>query len=264
MLFSDFHLCVDHSCLSGCFNWLNASLSPSVLLKPDLDRVEVHVTSLSGDQLCSLWIKRGRTVETLKCDIQLHTQIPWTRQHLIHGDAVAPLDNASCMGDLADACQSLELMLIQVQKPAPNQTCLEYVDPSALLESIKRCDSEKCEELLSLGHLPGLNDKDYGKSTVLHHAAWHGLAEVCQTILDRPDFTEADAQDASGLTALHYACQRGYLGVVRTLLMSSSFTDIESNAGDLSRNGVGWSARDVADTCGHNLIVIAIDGATRT
>lgn len=262
-VFSDLHLCREHSCVSGCVGWLSGSLKPGVLQKPGQSWVDVHITSLSGDELCSLRIQGHCTVEELKCDIQLETQIPWMRQHLIHGDAVAPLDNASCIGDLADAAQKLELKMIQVQKPESEQTCLQYVDPTALVEAIRRCDTEKCEELLSLKVLPGLNDKDIGKSTVLHHAAWHGLAGVCQIILERPDFTEADAQEASGLTALHYACHRGHVGVARTLLMSNSFTDIDSNDGNLDRTGLGWSARDVAEQCGHDMIVLAIDTAIR-
>merc|ERR1711879_456651 len=101
-----------------------------------------------------------------------------------------------------------------------------------------------------------------GNWTVLHHAAWHGLAEVCQVLLERPDFTRANSKSTYGLTALHCASHRGHLRTVRVLLTSNTFTEIDSREAQFDRDGRGWSARDVAAFCGHTAVVEAIDRIT--
>ena len=113
------------------------------------------------------------------------------------------------------------------------------------------------------GSWSGLNEKDSSDWSVLHHAAWCGLKEVCGGILERRDFTEADAQDISGLTALHCAACKGHLGAALVLLATKEFTAIGSAEAQIDRNGVGWSARDIAERYGHRHIVEAIDDADR-
>lgn len=98
---------------------------------------------------------------------------------------------------------------------------------------------------------------------MLHHAAWCGLKEVCHGILERKDFQEADGHDISGLTALHCACCRGHLGAALVLLAAKEFTAVASADAQIDRNGVGWSARDIAERYGHRHIVCAIDDAER-
>merc|ERR1719265_3141815 len=113
---------------------------------------------------------RGSTVELLKCDIQRQTQIPLSRQRLIHEDSL--LSNTSCLAEVAPAAKVWELKLIKMQKPIPDQVTSDYIDPSLLNRAIRGGDLEKCTWLLSLRNLPGLNEKDHTCSTVLHHAAW--------------------------------------------------------------------------------------------
>jgi hypothetical protein len=251
-----------HDCFSSVALWLGTFLKPTIAIEPCLPRIEIQITLLSGRKLQTIAVNRSCTVEALKCEIQLLTDIPWVRQRLIHGDSSGPLDNNTCLGELADADDCVALNLIQVQRPLASDD-EGYVNPDLLRQYVRECNVEKSLELLARSTLPGLNTKDsYNYSTVLHDAAWFGLADVCQSILERPDFTEADATDMHGLTALHCACHRGHTGVVRTLLMSSAFTDIESRDADLQRNGCGWSARDVAEACGHRSAVCAIDAAT--
>merc|ERR1712146_444655 len=95
--------------------------------------------------------------------------------------------------------------------------------------------------------------------TVLHHAAWGGLAEACLAILDRPDFTRANHHDSKGLTALHCASCGGHLNAVRVLLGSERFTEIDSASAEMDRAWFGWSARDIAERHGFSVIVQAID-----
>ncbi|OLP94269.1 hypothetical protein AK812_SmicGene23711 [Symbiodinium microadriaticum] len=72
--------------------------------------------------------------------------------------------------------------------------------------------------------------------------------KVCECILERHDFREAGAHDQSGLTALHCAASRGHLGAALVLVGSGAFTVVNSAYAQIDRNGVGWSARDIAAT----------------
>lgn len=254
--------CLSEVCCAGCAAWLKFSSVPLVSIASHSPQLEVHISYLSGESLCAVIVESCMTVDALKYDIQVATKIPRSRQRLIFGTGVAPLENHVCMGDLADKAGRIALKLIQMQKPLPVDMA-QPSDPMVLHEAIKVCDVERSLALLTLENLPGLNETDIDSWTVLHHAAWQGLDEVCQTILERTDFTNANSQDISGLTALHCASHRGHLGAVRALLMSDAFTDIDSWFANSDRTGVGWSARDIAEIRGHAMIVEAIDVARR-
>lgn len=225
-------------------------------------KLEVWVHQLSGDLLCQLQVEDECTVELLKHHIQSLTDIPQTRQHLMNGAANgAPLAEGAKVKENAKDGR-VELQIIQSFKagmadvPRPR-------DGMVLRKAICEKDVDLTLGLLNLDELPGLNEKDHSDWTVLHHAAWCGLKEVCQRILERKDFTEANAHDISGLTALHCAACRGHLGAVLVLLATSSFTVVNSADAQIDRNGVGWSARDIAERYGHKHIVQAIDAADR-
>ncbi|CAK9058127.1 unnamed protein product [Durusdinium trenchii] len=222
-------------------------------------RLEVLVHQLSGELLCQLYVDTETTVELLKHRIQSLTDIPQTRQHLLCGGA-APLAEGAKVAAVAD--ERVELQLIQSFKPVVADL-LPPKDGYVLRKAINDRDVDFCLGLLTLENLPGLNEKDTSDWTVLHHAARCGLKEVCHGILERSDFTEANAHDISGLTALHCAACRGHLGAVLVLLATSSFTVVNSADAQIDRNGVGWSARDIAERYGHKHIVQAIDDADR-
>lgn len=225
-------------------------------------QIEVRIAScLSGEDICKLSVSSSCTVEVLKHRVQCLTGIPQTRQRLMHGNGQIPLDDHACIADISPSAASMSFQMIQIRKPALNQ---EYAGPHHerfLRKAISDGDVEACLELLTLQRLPGLNERDSASWTLLHQAAWSGLKEVCYAILERPDFSEANAHDTSGLTALHCASSRGHLGVVLVLLSSPSFKEVHSADGQVDRNGVGWSARDIAERYGHLKIVQAIDEA---
>jgi len=131
-----------------------------------------------------------------------------------------------------------------------------------LREIIKSLDTEKSLEFLTIPKLPEINSTDVDGWTSLHHAAWNGLAEVCECLLEREDFTLANACDNYGLTALHCACHRGHLKCVHVLAKSDAFVALHAADAQVDRLGVGWSARDIAWFCNHKDIVKAIDDAS--
>ncbi|CAE7419199.1 TRPA1 [Symbiodinium sp. CCMP2592] len=229
----------------------------------DHSPLSVNVSLLSGQELCKLVVDRTCTVELLKHRIQSETDIPQTRQHLLHAQSTAPLPETASLELLAEAAEGekrVQLQLIQSNRRVNSDRPAPKEDGAVLRKAITSLDVDECLELLSLDELPGINDKDYNEWTVLHHAAWCGLKEVCECILERHDFREADAHDQSGLTALHCAASRGHLGAALVLVGSGAFTVVNSAYAQIDRNGgVGWSARDIAVRYGHMRIVSAID-----
>eukprot|EP00439_Symbiodinium_sp_Y106_P040650 s3896_g5.t1 len=155
----------------------------------DHSPLSVNVSLLSGQELCKLVVDRTCTVELLKHRIQSETDIPQTRQHLLHAQSTAPLPETASLELLAE-------------------------DP--------RC-----------GWVGGWVD---GWMDGWMHACMRILA-VCECILERHDFREADAHDQSGLTALHCAASRGHLGAALVLVGSGAFTVVNSAYAQIDRNG---------------------------
>jgi len=249
-------------CFHGCIEGFVGAFSRTASTPTDL-HFDVEISRLSGEQLCKLRVGKSCTVQMMKFEIQRETDIPWMRQCLVHGNAVNPLEDLSAVGDLSDAAGYLALHLIQLARPIVEPASEEVGDPMALLYSIQAADVGKCLALLAASDLASLNTLDYAQCSVLHYAAWNGFPEVCEAILERSDFTQADALDTSGMSALHCASHRGYLGIVHTLLMSHTFTAIDSADAQFDRTGIGYSARDIAQVCGHTSVVSAIDAANR-
>eukprot|EP00434_Breviolum_minutum_P015239 symbB.v1.2.013431.t3/scaffold931.1/size151118/3 len=232
-------------------------------LKEGPKRLDVLVHQLSGDLLCQLQVDEDCTIELLKHQIQSMTDIPQTRQHLMPGLGAVPLAEGAKVAEEAKEGR-VELQIIQSFKAVATDVPKPR-DGLVLRKAIAEKDVDFCLGLLTLDDLPGLNEKDHSDWTILHHAAWSGMKEVCHCILERADFTEANAHDISGLTALHCAACRGHLGAVLVLLaVPSSFTVVNSADAQIDRNGVGWSARDIAERYGHKHIVQAIDDADRS
>ncbi|CAE7198411.1 unnamed protein product [Symbiodinium natans] len=251
---------MDSSCCCGWARLLELWGEPAP--QEDHSPLKVNVSLLSGQELCHLVVDRACTVELLKHRIQSETDIPQTRQHLLHAEQTSPLPETASLELLAEAVggeKLVQLQLIQSHRRANSDRRPPKEDGTVLRRAIANHDVEQCLDLLSLEDLPGINDKDSNDWTLLHHAAWCGLKEVCECILERGDFREADAHDLSGLTALHCAASRGHLGAALVLVGSDAFTVVNSAYAQIDRNGVGWSARDIAVRYGHMLIVRAID-----
>jgi len=247
------------SCFTGFFQ--HAAETPSV---PAGSRYNVEIIRLSGEQLCKLCVGEGCTVQMLKFQIQQETNISWMRQKLIHGSAMKPLEDCNIVTELADAAGRLALQFIQLAKPIVEPASAQLKEPLALQHAIQAKDVDKCLALLAAPELASLNSLDYTHGcSVLHHAAWLGLAEVCEAILDRPDFVHADTLDTLGMTALHCAAHASHLGAVHTLVTSKAFNSVDSRDAQFDRTGLGYSARDIADMCGHTAIVKAIDASGR-
>eukprot|EP00435_Cladocopium_sp_Y103_P008865 s474_g2.t1 len=250
-------------------------------------KLEVWVHQLSGDLLCQLQVEDECTVELLKHHIQSLTDIPQTRpgfsqgklhqtwQHLMNGGA-APLAEGAKVAENATKDGRVELQIVQSFKPAMADVPLPR-DEMVLRKAICEKDVDLTLGLLTLDELPGgrmqrrerqkkedqrresqkKEDQRRERQKKEDQRARKGLNEkdaccgcrgrVCQCILERKDFTEANAHDISGLTALHCAACRGHLGAVLVLLATSSFTVVDSADAQIDRNGVGWSARDIAE-----------------
>lgn len=219
-----------------------------------LSKLQVRITRLSGEPLCTLLVDTCCTVDALKYGIQLETDIPFSRQRLVCGNDVTPLEHERCVKDLADETACVTLALIQTQKP-PLQESDFSVNATSLRDAISSSDADESLQLLTFSSLPGLNTADADGSSVLHLGAWYGLTDVCQAILDRSDFIMADALDQNGFTALHCATLRGNQDVARLLLMSTTFTSVESCYAQFNPHDAGgWSAYQLAVLNGNTAI----------
>jgi hypothetical protein len=229
--------------------WLTAHVSAGGA-KPQRDMLNIAINRLSGESLCKISVSKYLTVEMLKFEIQMETAIPQMKQRLILSKAQAVLTNGTILDSIAGDSSDLSMNLIQVSSPSLDQALVSRCDSSMLLGAIQKQDSEKCMQLLATSRIPSINDVDIGGATLLHQAAWYGLPEVCQGLLDHPDFVEADAEDNQGLTALHGACSQGHVAVVMLLVSSDVFTAVNARNAQFCRTGFGWTARDLAETFG--------------
>jgi len=247
-------------CFAGLFEqtWPKPSASAGGL------QYDVEILRLSGEQLCKLVVGQDCTLQMMKFEIQRATDIPFSRQKLIHGSAMRPLDDADAISEFVDAAGRIALHLIQLAKPIVEPASQLVKDPLALQHAIQAKDIDRCQALLAVQDLASLNSIDHTHGcSVLHHAAYLGLAEVCEAILERADFRHADAMDTYGMTCLHTAAHANHLACVHTILMSKAFTFIDSRDAQFDRTGLGYSARDLADMCGHTAVVRAIDAAMK-
>lgn len=243
-----------------CFMmWLHFQRKAVFRTGAEFEEVEVQILRLSGEPLCNLRVQRSCTVGWLKHKIQVETRIPQVRQRLVHDTAAAPLEDIVRVADVSGSGEIVLLHLIQISKVVQDCPHAKPTDATSIFRALKSRNEERALQLLSLEDLPGINEVDLNGWTVLHIAASAGLAEVCQIILERPDFTLANSEDISGLTALHCASCSGRLSTVLVLLASESFTAVHFADGQIDRNGVGWSAHDLASRFGYDGIVQAID-----
>ena len=93
-------------------------------------------------------------------------------------------------------------------------------------------EGNTAEVQLTLDTLPTsvlARDEDLFGGVALHHAAWHGQAEVLKTLLARG--TPVSVRDDYNWTALHHACRQGHTSVVQELLAAGAPVD---EAGGLS------------------------------
>merc|ERR1712039_316864 len=100
---------------------------------------------------------------------------------------------------------------------------------------------EVCQELVQHPEFNRLNDKDESGRTALHIAAIHGLGDVARCILQMPTFEEHNAKDNNtGQTALLWAARVGSKEAVKAIIDDSK-CDI------LAKDNNGQDARALAN-----------------
>jgi len=92
------------------------------------------------------------------------------------------------------------------------------LQPKSLFHAINSKDEAMVLAILACPDFVELNATNEHGCTALHRAAWHGLAEACQALLDRPEFNAGGRADVNGWTALHCAGARGQVEACRVLL----------------------------------------------
>eukprot|EP00747_Dinoflagellata_sp_TGD_P222143 gnl/TRDRNA2_/TRDRNA2_93887_c0_seq1.p1 gnl/TRDRNA2_/TRDRNA2_93887_c0~~gnl/TRDRNA2_/TRDRNA2_93887_c0_seq1.p1 ORF type:complete len:467 (+),score=69.44 gnl/TRDRNA2_/TRDRNA2_93887_c0_seq1:15-1415(+) len=137
---------------------------------------------------------------------------------------VQPLDIVESLRDGVSNVDDLRYML------AHNADINAKVDGTSMKPNIADDPSDaKDKHMLSIGMF---------QASALHHAAYHGLTEVCRFLLETVEFTEtnytmpADGESGEEVlspTALHVAALSGYSDICLLLLKSPRFTRVDDD-----------------------------------
>jgi ankyrin repeat protein len=133
---------------------------------------------------------------------------------------------------------------------SPAQKSLEMeIDPGKLMvQSLERGDTVAMRTLASRPDSAALNVQDSLGRTVLHAAARNRLADLCLSVLARPDFEMVNAR-TNGWTALHMAADRSLESVCVAILDRSDFDSVNAK-NDCNRTALHLAAnRGLTSVC---------------
>lgn len=119
---------------------------------------------------------------------------------------------------------------------------------SALRKAIQNFWEARALQILQQRRVPGLNEIDRSKCSVLHLAIHQRLVKVALLIVARSNFLNINAKDLAGCTALHLAAWRGFLQICQAILARADFTEL------LAADGDGETALMVAHGEGHEAV----------
>ena len=115
-----------------------------------------------------------------------------------------------------------------------------------LLDALRSHNSEETLHLLSLLSNPH-KVKYYPNSTILHEAAWHGVLDIVQVLINEYQF-DPHCVDDDGDTPLHNAAMNGKLNIIKYLIT-------ECHCNPLSKTKYGYTPLDDANTGGHKDVI---------
>ena len=115
-----------------------------------------------------------------------------------------------------------------------------------LLDAIYSRNREEALHLLSL--LSNPHKVKYSDNfTILHWAAYHGVLDIVQVLINEYQF-DTHCVDDDGYTPLHYAAYKGHLNIIKYLIT-------ECNCNPQSKNKYGVTPLDFANTSNHHGVI---------
>jgi len=117
-------------------------------------------------------------------------------------------------------------------------------------EVLRSGTQAECLEEVCNAHMQVLNKADSRRMTALHYAVRRRMPEVCQALLERPDFEALQAWDDAGDTAMHAAVSQGHEALCHFILAKDPTLA-------LAENSAGETASELALRLGSRPVIRA-------